>query len=78
MEYKLKDNGNGEVNFITAAGSSFVKSSMPIGMATGIIEANGFDEHDKFGGFPIFADGKYFEGKITAEKPEKKTPGKKK
>lgn len=76
--YNLKDNGNGEVNFITAAGSSFVKSSMPIGMAQGIIEANGFDENDKFGGFPIFADGKYFEGKITAEKPEKKTSSKKK
>ena len=78
MDYKLKENANGEVSFITSAGSDYVKATMPIGQAAAIVSANGFEESDTFGGFPILADGKYFEGKITEAKPEKKTTSKKK
>ena len=49
-----------------------------IGQAAAIVSANGFEESDTFGGFPILADGKYFEGKIIEAKPEKKTTSKKK
>jgi hypothetical protein len=83
MDYKLTLTESGEAEFITKAGTSFVKSTMNEGMAKGIIEtAKKLEPSDRFShdGFGIMTnDGEYyFKGKITAEKPEKKTPGKKK
>lgn len=88
MDFKLKANENGDVNYITSAGSDFVKSCMPEGQAKAIVGASGFEVSDQFKGFPILADGKYFEGstgKAKSEpkadeeaKPVKKTTSKKK
>ena len=74
MDFKLKDNGNGDVNFIAQAGSDYVRSAMPIGKAQGICASAEIEISDKFDGFPILADGKFFEGKITSERTEEETP----
>jgi len=77
MDYKLTS-ANGEVKYITSAGSDFVMSFMPEGQVKGIIEtAEKVEKSDKFSGFEIFADGKYFCGKFTTAKTEKTTAKKK-
>lgn len=66
-DYKLTVNGNGDAEYITAAGDDFVKTSMPSGQALGIIEsASLVEKSDKFGGFEICVNGGeyYFAGKI--------------
>ena len=65
--YKLKDNGNDEVNFITSAGTDFVKSTMPVGQAKGIIESGKVEKSDKFDGFGIKSGKYYFAGTVEAE-----------
>lgn len=73
MEYKLNDNGNGEVTFITTAGSDFVKSTMPVGKAKGIIASGKVKESDKFEGFGIKVNDKYyFAGSIVSEEEKPK------
>lgn len=75
MNYQLKEKSNGEIDFIATAGSDFVKSSMPIGRAKGIIESGKAEKSDKFDGFEICVnDGKYFfagtvESEVKEEKP---------
>ena len=69
--YKLKDNGNDEVSFITSAGTDFVRSTMPVGQAKGIIESGKVEKSDKFDGFEIKSGNYYFAGTIASEEPEK-------
>lgn len=71
--YKLKDNGNDEVSFITSAGTDFVRSTMPVGQAKGIIESGKVEKSDKFADFEICVnDGEYyFAGNFKAD--EKKS-----
>lgn len=71
--YNLKDK-NGEVGFVMPAGSDFVKSSMPIGRAKGIIASGKVKVSDKFDGFEISVnDGKYFfAGTMESEAKEEK------
>ena len=71
--YKLKKNENGDVWYIKKAGSSFVKATMPIGKAEGIIGTGKVKESDKFDGFPVAVnDEYYFPGELAEEedKPE--------
>ena len=66
-DYKLTVNDNSDVEYITAAGEDFVKTSMPSGQALGIIEsASLVEKSDKFDGFEICVNGGefYFAGKI--------------
>lgn len=65
--YKLKDNGNDEVSFITSAGTDFVRSTMPVGQAKGIIESGKVEKSDKFDGFEIKSGKYYFAGTVEAE-----------
>ena len=85
MDYKLTS-ANGEVKYITSAGSDFVMSFMPESKAKAIIGAGKAEKSDKFSGFEICVNGGayYFAGKFTAEKAnnepikaEKKTAKKK-
>ena len=70
MNYKLNVNDNEEVEVIVPAGSDFVKFTMPVGQAKGVIESSEIEASDKFEGFEIFADGKYFAGTVKAEKSQ--------
>lgn len=71
MNYQLKEKSNGEIDFIATAGSDFVKSSMPIGRAKGIIASGKVKVSDKFDGFGIGIDEKYyFAGTVDSDKPE--------
>lgn len=66
-DYKLTVNDNSDVEYITAAGEDFVKTSMPSGQALGIIEsASLVEKSDKFDGFEICVNGGefYFAGKF--------------
>lgn len=68
MNYQLKEKSNGEIDFIATAGSDFVKSSMPIGRAKGIIASGKVKVSDKFDGFPIAVnDEYYFPGELAEE-----------
>lgn len=58
--YNLKKNENGDVWYIKKAGSAYVKATMPIGKAGGIIGTGKVEKSDKFDGFPIAVDGEYF------------------
>ena len=67
--YNLKKNANGDVWYIKKAGSAYVKATMPIGKAEGIIGTGKVKESDKFDGFPIAVNDEYFfPGEITEEK----------
>ena len=67
--YNLKKNENGDVWYIKKAGSAYVKASMPIGKAEGIIGTGKVKESDKFDGFPIAVnDEYYFPGELAEEK----------
>lgn len=66
-DYKLTVNDNSDVEYVTAAGEDFVKTSMPSGQALGIIEsASLVEKSDKFDGFEICVNGGeyYFAGKF--------------
>ena len=68
MNYKLTEVANGETQFIRKAGSAYVKATMPIGKAEGIIGTGKVKESDKFDGFPIAVnDEYYFPGEIAEE-----------
>ena len=58
--YNLKKNANGDVWYIKKAGSAYVKATMPIGKAEGIIGTGKVKESDKFDGFPIAVNDEYF------------------
>lgn len=67
--YNLKKNANGDVWYIKKAGSAYVKATMPIGKAEGIIGTGKVKESDKFDGFPIAVNDEYFfPGEIAEEK----------
>lgn len=67
--YNLKKNENGDVWYIKKAGSAYVKATMPIGKAEGIIGTGKVKESDKFDGFPIAVDDEYFfPGELAEEK----------
>lgn len=63
MDYKLKTI-NDEVEYITSAGSDFVKSKMPVGKAQGIIALSKAESSDKFDGFGIKSGKYYFAGTV--------------
>ena len=74
MDYKLKTI-NDEVEYITSAGSDFVKSKMPVGKAQGIIALSKAESSDKFDGFGIKSGKYYFAGTVeefekSADKPK--------
>ena len=60
------------VEYIYPAGSSFGKAEMPISKAKAMAAAKGATASDKFEGFGIEVDGKFFAGKVEAEKPTSK------
>ncbi len=67
--YNLKKNANGDVWYIKKAGSAYVKATMPIGKAEGIIGTGKVEKSDKFEGFEICVDGEYyFAGELAEEK----------
>ena len=67
--YNLKKNANGDVWYIKKAGSAYVKATMPIGKAEGIIGTGKVKESDKFDGFPIAVNDEYFfPGELAEEK----------
>ena len=67
--YKLKKNENGDVWYIKKAGSAYVKATMPIGKAEGIIGTGKVEKSDKFDGFPIAVNDEYFfPGELAEEK----------
>jgi hypothetical protein len=67
--HNLKKNENGDVWYIKKAGSAFVKATMPIGKAEGIIGTGKVKESEKFDGFPIAVnDEYYFPGELAEEK----------
>lgn len=67
--YNLKKNDNGDVWYIKKAGSAFVKATMPVGKAEGIIGTGKVKESDKFDGFPIAVNDEYFfPGELAEEK----------
>ena len=66
MDYKLKTI-NDEVEYITSAGSDFVKSKMPVGKAQGIIALSKAESSDKFDGFGIKSGKYFFAGTVEAE-----------
>ena len=67
--YNLKKNANGDVWYIKKAGSAYVKATMPIGKAEGIIGTGKVEKSDKFDGFPIAVnDEYYFPGELAEEK----------
>ena len=71
MNYQLKEKSNGEIDFIATAGSDFVKSSMPIGRAKGIIASGKVKVSDKFDGFPIAVNDEYYFPDELAEEEDK-------
>ncbi len=77
-DYKLTVVGDGDVEYIAPAGSSFVRSCMSEGQAKGIIEtATKIEKSDMFDGFGIAVNnGEYYFagniGKVSA-KAEKAT-----
>jgi len=67
--YNLKKNADGDIWYIKKAGSAYVKATMPIGKAEGIIGTGKVKESDKFDGFPIAVNDEYFfPGEIAEEK----------
>ena len=67
--YNLKKNENGDVWYIKKAGSSYVKATMPIGKAEGIIGTGKVEKSEKFDGFPIAVNDEYFfPGELAEEK----------
>ena len=67
--YNLKKNADGDVWYIKKAGSAYVKATMPIGKAEGIIGTGKVKESDKFDGFPIAVNDEYFfPGELAEEK----------
>lgn len=67
--YNLKKNDNGDVWYIKKAGSAYVKATMPIGKAEGIIGTGKVEKSDKFDGFPIAVNDEYFfPGELAEEK----------
>ena len=70
--YNLNDNGNGDVDFITKAGNDFVKASMPVGKAQGLIASGKYEKSDKFDGFEIKTGKYYFAGTVESEVKEEK------
>lgn len=77
-DYKLTVVGDGDVEYVAPAGSSFVRSCMSEGQAKGIIEtATKIEKSDMFDGFGIVVnDGEfYFAGNIgkASAKAEKAT-----
>ena len=67
--YNLKKNANGDVWYIKKAGSAYVKATMPIGKAEGIIGTGKVEKSDKFDGFPIAVNDEYFfPGELAEEK----------
>lgn len=66
--YNLKKNADGDIWYIKKAGSSYVKATMPIGKAEGIIGTGKVKESDKFDGFPIAVNDEYFFPGELAEK----------
>ena len=67
--YNLKKNADGDVWYIKKAGSAYVKATMPIGKAEGIIGTGKVEESDKFDGFPIAVNDEYFfPGELAEEK----------
>ena len=67
--HKLKNNENGDVWYIKKAGSAYVKATMPIGKAEGVIGTGKVKESDKFDGFPIAVNDEYFfPGELAEEK----------
>ena len=67
--YNLKKNANGDVWYIKKAGSAYVKATMPIGKAEGIIGTGKTEKSDKFDGFPIAVNDEYFfPGELAEEK----------
>lgn len=67
--YTLKKNADGVVWYIKKAGSAYVKATMPIGKAEGIIGTGKVKESDKFDGFPIAVNDEYFfPGELAEEK----------
>ena len=69
--HNLKKNANGDVWYIKKAGSAYVKATMPIGKAEGIIGTGKVKESDKFDGFPIAVNGEYFFPDELAEEEDK-------
>lgn len=68
MNYKLTEVADGETQYIKKAGSAYVKATMPIGKAEGIIGTGKVKESDKFDGFPIAVNGEYFfPGELSEE-----------
>lgn len=77
-DYKLTVVGDGEVEYVAPAGTSFVRTCMSEGKAKAIIEtATKIEKSDMFDGFGIAVnDGEfYFAGNIgkVSEKAEKAT-----
>ena len=73
MDYKLKTI-NDEVEYITSAGSDFVKSKMPVGKAQGIIALSKAESSDKFGGFGIKSGKYFFAGTVEESKKSDDEP----
>ena len=65
--YKLSTNTNGDVEYITRAGSDFVRSYMSEGKAKGLIASGKYEKSDKFDGFEIKTGKYYFAGTVEAE-----------
>lgn len=72
MNYKLTEVADGETQYIKKAGSAYVKATMPIGKAEGIIGTGKVKESDKFDGFPIAVNDEYFfPGELAEEEKDK-------
>lgn len=73
--YNLKKNADGDVWYIKKAGSAYVKATMPIGKAEGIIGTGKVKESDKFDGFPIAVNDEYYFPGELAEEEDKSDQG---
>ena len=74
MDYKLTVNDNKEVEIIKKAGSCYVRTVIPEGKATGLIEtATSVEPSNVYAGFGIALNGDemYIAGKLGAEKAAK-------
>lgn len=60
------------VEYIYPAGSSFGRATMPISRAKAMAGAKNVVASDKFDGFGIEIEGRFFAGKVAAEKPTTK------
>ena len=76
MNYKLTEVANGETQFIRKAGSAYVKATMPIGKAEGIIGTGKVEKSGKFDGFPIAVNDEYYFPGELAEEEDKPDQGK--